>query len=518
VPGGIPSYPVCHNATDYGATGDGVTDDTAAIQSAIDACAADHAVFLPAGTYRVGGDIQLRSHVVLRGAGPGQTILRSESGAFSILAIGDRATAWNQFGVEQWEPWVDLTADAPKDATTFDVTDASEFDPGDVVLIDQLTDGMLVNANGQEGLCTYCDRAEGTRTQGQMALVTDVSGNTVTVDRPLHWTFQTSLVAQANPMPISRVVEWAGVEDLTVTQPNPTTQYSIFFSGALYSWLKNVEVENVDWRAVWMTWSVGCEIRDSYFHTSINGYGHSHGYGVTVSHQSSRTLVENNVFDHLCYATVVFGGATGNVIAYNYSGITDYSFAPDWLVAPWGSHGAHPMMNLWEGNKGAKLYYDFIHGSASHETFYRNHFRGWQADRPDANIAFGMEEHNTFMNAVGNVLGEQGHSDVFEQNASSNYDTWTPTIYWLGAPSHDVEPESSLLRAGNFDHVNGCVWDDAQGSCMDAAAVSALDVPPSLFRGGKPAWFGDLAWPPIGPSGETTKIPAENRYETLTAP
>src|SRR5262245_35414379 len=40
VPGGIPSYPVCGNATDppWNAKGDGSTDDTAAIQAALDDC------------------------------------------------------------------------------------------------------------------------------------------------------------------------------------------------------------------------------------------------------------------------------------------------------------------------------------------------------------------------------------------------------------------------------------------------------------------------------------------------
>lgn len=44
----------------YGATGDGTVDDQAAIQSAIDAASFGAAVFLPAGTYKVGGEIRLR--------------------------------------------------------------------------------------------------------------------------------------------------------------------------------------------------------------------------------------------------------------------------------------------------------------------------------------------------------------------------------------------------------------------------------------------------------------------------
>ena len=54
------------NVRDYGATGDGVTKDTSALQKAIDAAAAAGGgeVDLPAGTY-ITGSIELKSHVTL---------------------------------------------------------------------------------------------------------------------------------------------------------------------------------------------------------------------------------------------------------------------------------------------------------------------------------------------------------------------------------------------------------------------------------------------------------------------
>ena len=52
------------NVRDYGAAGDGVTKDTAAVQAAIDACAENGGgrVVLPPGTYRT-GSVYLKSHV-----------------------------------------------------------------------------------------------------------------------------------------------------------------------------------------------------------------------------------------------------------------------------------------------------------------------------------------------------------------------------------------------------------------------------------------------------------------------
>ena len=55
-----------YNVRDFGAVGDGVTLDTAAIQGAVDACAAAGGgrVTLPAGRY-LSGSVFLKSHVEL---------------------------------------------------------------------------------------------------------------------------------------------------------------------------------------------------------------------------------------------------------------------------------------------------------------------------------------------------------------------------------------------------------------------------------------------------------------------
>lgn len=76
--------------TAYGAKGDGVTDDTAALQNALrDVGTAGHSpvLYLPAGTYRITSTLQLisRIHVSIVGADPATTTLRWEGGASGIL-------------------------------------------------------------------------------------------------------------------------------------------------------------------------------------------------------------------------------------------------------------------------------------------------------------------------------------------------------------------------------------------------------------------------------------------------
>src|SRR3954469_23141735 len=62
VPGGIPNrttiFANVKNAP-YGAVGDDVHDDTAAIQSALNACPANQVVYIPAGTYRISGVLRI---------------------------------------------------------------------------------------------------------------------------------------------------------------------------------------------------------------------------------------------------------------------------------------------------------------------------------------------------------------------------------------------------------------------------------------------------------------------------
>src|SRR5262249_47290156 len=71
----LPSVAAVTDAKAFGAKGDGVSDDTAALQAAIDATH-DGALLLPKGRYVLKNTLRiLRSHVVLRGAGPDETVL-----------------------------------------------------------------------------------------------------------------------------------------------------------------------------------------------------------------------------------------------------------------------------------------------------------------------------------------------------------------------------------------------------------------------------------------------------------
>ena len=72
---------------DFGAVGDGVTDDAAAIQAAIDEVGASGGgvVFFPAGVYIIGATIYLRQGVFLLSIGRSATIKQKTAGGLNVL-------------------------------------------------------------------------------------------------------------------------------------------------------------------------------------------------------------------------------------------------------------------------------------------------------------------------------------------------------------------------------------------------------------------------------------------------
>ncbi len=510
IPGGIPGRTQVFRSIDATTYGDGSTDATKAIQEAIDSAPAGQVVHLPAGTYVTRDTIHLRSDKTLRGAGQGKTIIRYQGqGGRSVLDL--RGQSYNDiWGLKRSYA---VTGGTTKGSTQITLSKTNGIRQGDVLLIDQLNDSVLVDIAGSEGVCTYCSRQDGKRARGQFAEVAAVDGNTVTLNLPLFFSLDMSLQPEATLVSASSMVRRAGVENLSLTQDKPVNEHIVEMDSAQQCWLKNVEISRMNRRGCWHINSFQNEFRDCTFHNAINGFGRDHGYGLELSLQSTANLVENNIFDTVDGGGVMTdNGAIGNVIAYNYLHNIQFD-EPHWMIAgPVLNHSPHPSMNLWEGNIGPQLGNDFIHGSSSHNTVFRCRSTGWRDQTANSNNnAVELQHKNLYMTVIGCVLGTKGKSDVYEVAYPQPAPAELKPIWRLGygGPKRtgDTKVKATLLRHGNWDSVtDGVIWDPA---------ITNHTLPASLYRSSKPDWWGDLAWPPIGPDvpGMVNKIPAQIRFE-----
>jgi hypothetical protein len=191
------------------------------------------------------------------------------------------------------------------------------------------------------------------------------------------------------------------------------------------------------------------------------------------------------------------------------------------------NHGPHGIMNLFEGNSFNRFQNDAYHGSTSHGTLFRNHIHGVDPDgktqeRQLVDLCRGSYYHSV----VGNILGDPswnpdyyaavgtaahtlgyvyvlgwGEPDSADGSGAIPWTNWTSTC-------PDANVAATLLRHGNYDYFNNAaVWD---------GGIVSHSIPNSLFYSSKPAFFGSLAWPAIGPdiSGLVHDIPAKHRWDT----
>lgn len=524
MPGGIPNRTnifcnvrVSIPGSSIVAQGDNVTDDTQAIQEAINLCPSNQVVYLPTGTYRISSRIvsQFKGHFTLRGDGPGLTVLSAAptNAQNSILNFG--ASEWT-IPLDRVKNW---TAGYTKGTTNLTLRDVSGIQVNDLLLLDQLSDTNMVSPSGTGGTVQFADRPHnGSRTFQQYVKVKKIVNTTVTVDPPLMWTYSASLGPQAVRMLYT--IRGVGIEDLTLHSTVARGGNNFYFDTAESCWIKNVESKFVHGTHIFFYQSLNCEVRDSYIHDSHN-YTVNQGYGIEAR-KSTSLLIENNILYRLYSSLMLNSGSAGCVVGYNLVNRT-VNVDPAYMIYSFsGSHGSHPIMNLWEGNVGGRFHADYYWGSSSHHTLLRNNFTGTDVGITQNRSAISLDGLCLSNNIVGNVLGSPDIANwIYEQTANA-YPHTDSIIYRLGYPNMgnnrfsplDKLPfypvvAATLLRHGNYDY--------STRSTNWTSSITDRSIPVSYYKTSKPAWWGSLRWPAIGPdlSPMVTKIPAQDRFDRL---
>ena len=491
------------------ARGDGVTDDTAALQAAINGCTAGQVVYLPAGTYRISGTLSLKSNVVVRGAGMGETTVVQYGNAHAFRLVGADSFAYTN-----------ATSGYTKNSDTIVVSDPSLFQVGDMVRMDQLNDPNLVTNVGSGGTCTWCGRygVNGTRAMGEVALVTQISGNSIRINRPLYHSYSSAFNPQLGRQS-RNPIKYCGIENMTIQAAAGVTSGDLVqLYTALYCWVSGVETYSVADRHIHFSWDCyGCEVRGCYVHEAKYFDG-SRGYGISLAGGTYDSLIEDNILYYLHAPIVIDSGGAGTVIGYNYSERTQLS-QPSWFIYHMGTHGSHPFMNLFEGNVTGKVDTDSYWGSGSHNVFFRNRITRENLGQPVTSdlVAVIVEALNYHITFVGNILGTPGCAGPVEQIPLVGTNM-NPVLWKIGyagaATGYPTDPKvaQTLIKTGNWEcPTNAVQWDPN---------ISDRTIPDSLYLTSKPGWFGILTWPPFTPErsgfnpANVNKIPAQVRFES----
>lgn len=519
IEGGIPErMTLCADLTSLDNTG--MTDVRAQIQAAIDACPPGQTVHLPAGIFRVDRvapdnplALSMRSGVTLRGEGAA-TILRTQGMLHFSAGLG--------------KVTVDLTDDALVGATSFTLAmPPPGLTVGSTVLLNDLDEPSYVHPYGYEENataplhCTYCDEPDqGTRVRSQMVRVTAVDGNQVTFTPALYSPFTVAREARilypqaADTGP--NVLTYAGVEDLTLdldVLPGMSPGWVVRFEYAQNCWLRGVEVE--------VRANAQAAVGGYFAHRIAILHGRFSGHAMTS--QSILTqpgtegwLVEDNLFEDVTLTFLNAGRQGGHVFAYNV--LSRYKGPTTALLNDHGNHGAHPQYLLFEGNKLIKHHADSIHGSSSHTTLFRNHFRCQEPDTGFGKGCVWIDSWNTRYGAIGNILGTAGMAgfvEEIESPAPIDDSLYVWRFGYSGYNPYEAFPESksTMFRHGNYLYgTDSVTWDAEQGPTA---------LPPSLYLKAKPGWFGDTPWPPIGPDVDgyvSPELPAERRFAARIKP
>jgi hypothetical protein len=386
--------------------------------------------------------------------------------------------------------------------------------------------GAGIGDYARSGLSSAAPSLDGQRCFRYVSRITSVVGNTVNFATPIPVSFTASLSPRAYPLNGSGVLSQFGLEDMTFYGcADPILYYT-----SDRCWFLRLEFSNspgCDQGHIVLHNGFQAEVRRCYIHDVTSYPATEEGVGIGIGYGTCNGLFVDNISSQTSSQFMIYGSAA-NAILYNYARECTRGTTP--VVMPGLQyHGGQGLMNLMEGNIWPGICDDGYHGSASHDTIFRNHLNGLHSTRSNDRRVVNLCRGTYYNNVVGNVIGDASwdptgyegagafaHTDSFMYvlgYPNSGNTSMTPETTWSTHPNvyPDGAVKSTLLRHGNYDYYHkDVVWD---------SEISSRALGASLFYSSKPAYFGSLQWPPIGPdvSGLVSDTPARARWKAYTA-
>jgi hypothetical protein len=546
VPGGIPNRTtICSTLGTAGQSSTFVQSVTAAqINSALSACPANQVVFLNPGTYNLSASIVTTgvNNVTLRGAGADQTLLVFSG---SSNCWGQNADICFKATNGNWSGGPDNTATFtgagpwPKGTTSITLSSVANLAVGNPLILDQVDDlsdnGVIYNCeqsatvspnqkppcnddSGGTGGDSGAQRGTGTpssRGQQQIVTVTNIAGNVVTFSPGLYmpnWRVFSDSRGTNTPGAwwVASPARGMGVENLSANHTNSSAFLGTQFYNCIGCWAKGIRSIGSDRDHFAIYFSSRITIRDSYMFGTKNSVSQSYGI---EAFGSSDDLFENNVGQQVAVPFMINSDCEGCVVSYNFSINDYYSASSNWMMQGIFLHSLTSNILL-EGNVGSGTIGDLFHGTHNFITMFRNRFDGHEAN--NGTVTSGntnpikIYPFSRYFNIVGNVLGTSGYHTSYQYTTSPEQGAGDTSVMVLGTgpdtccQSGDPLVASTLMRWGNFDTVSNAVR--FVTSEVPSALTQFLNLvpltqalPSSFYLSAKPAWFGSVAWPPIGP-------------------
>ncbi len=363
VRGGIRARTIAIWANDapYNADNTGVLDASLAVQAALNACPANSAVGMLAGTYKWGTNVSMPNDVTLRGAGSyfsSGTVLDTQITCNQPILI--QADVDGLYGNPSFTNFV--TTGAIRGSTNISIMDGTGLSAGMLICLMYQFDTNLVFAQG--GGASFLISGPEAWLQREMLTVDAISnGTNLTVWPPIYQGTNATSHQRAKVCFFTTVKKNIGVENLFINGTNGNLANFMTIQNAQYCWLSNVTAKWTTAYGISMLNCAGfemafCDIRKR------GGVGNN-GAGLLLNCVGSSFFHDSTLTENFPLIEVN-SGSSGNVFSENtILGVTSGGIGID------SNHGPFNQFNLYENCLVANIASDGNSGGEGFATYHR---------------------------------------------------------------------------------------------------------------------------------------------------